>query len=101
MQICKTGHLAPDLLQALLQSTILHVSCRIEYLPRFWNGRLFRDHPRVQRATYGTQIVQCAKGAQHTARDPHQTQHLPLEFLEAHEVERVLEDATIATVEFG
>jgi hypothetical protein len=47
MQICKTGHLSPYLLQSLLKLTIFQSPFLIEYLPCFWDRRLFRDHPCV------------------------------------------------------
>src|SRR5687768_1359792 len=98
MQIRKTRHLAPDVLQTLLQVAIFQAPCRIKHLPRLRNRRLFGYDPGVQRSTHGTQTGHGAKRSHPPAGDTYQTQHFALEFLESHEVESVLEDAAIAAV---
>src|SRR5262245_7853702 len=52
----------------------------------------------MQRPPDGSQTVQGVNGALAAARDPHQSDHLARDFVEAHEVQGVLQDAAEAAM---
>ena len=101
MEIGIACHLAAHVLDALGQLGILHISRVIENVPRLGDSGLFGDHPGVQRAADVAQRVQGVHRAHTPARDPDQPHHLPLELVESHQVESVLQHAARAAVVLG
>ena len=101
MQKGETGHLAAHLAKPVLQLPVLERPVLAEFLPSLGNRGLLGYYPGMQGAT---DIAQTAKSIErpHAApRHPDQPHHLPLELLEAHQVQGIFQHAAEAAVVFG
>src|SRR5262249_23024912 len=100
VQIGETRHLPSDVSNALIQLWVFEIPGVVKFLPGLRNGGLLRNHPGMKRAPDFAQTHR-TKRAHRAARDPDQAEHLSFKFLEPHKVERVLQNAAVATMILG